>query len=402
MQTAQNAGVSLPKIRSTIAEFVAFTFIGYFTIGLALAVLPYFIYHDLGFSTMTAGVVISLQYITTFLFRGYAGGIVDKKGPKPAVMMGMIGFAISGALLVIAYFCKSIPALSLTLLIVTRLTTGFAEGMIGASPINWAILAVGDEHTSKAISYNGIGSYGALAIGAPFGAILHHNFGMSAMAGLIMICGIVGYYYAKGKTPLKSTSTAPRQPFMDVFKTVTPFGVCLALGGLGFGTISTFITLYYSQLGWQGAVMCLSTFSISFILGRLFFEDYINRYGGMKTAIFCLLTEAIGLAILWQAYSPHIALAGACIAGFGFSLVFPALGVEAVKLVPASNKGAALGGYGLFIDLSLGITGPLVGLVESTFGMGHIFMFSMVMVFTGFIIAVLINNWQRKGEMTVR
>lgn len=402
MQTAQNAGVSLSRVRSTIAEFVAFTFIGYFTIGLALAVLPYFIYHDLGFSTMTAGVVISLQYVTTFLFRGYAGGIVDKKGPKPAVMMGMIGFAVSGALLVIAYCCKSIPSLSLTLLIITRLTTGFAEGMIGASPINWAILAVGDEHTSKAISYNGIGSYGALAIGAPFGAILHHHFGMSAMAVLIMICGTIGYYYAKGKKPLKSNSSAPRQPFADVFKLVTPFGVCLALGGLGFGTISTFITLYYSQLGWQGAVMCLSTFSISFILGRLFFEDYINRYGGMKTAIFCLVTETIGLAILWQAYSPHIALAGACIAGFGFSLVFPALGVEAVKLVPASNKGAALGGYGLFIDLSLGITGPLVGLVESTFGMRHIFMFSMVMVFTGFIIAVLINNWQRKGEMTMR
>ncbi|SFW39427.1 MFS transporter [Chitinophaga sancti] len=399
MQTAQNAGVSLSKVRTTIAEFVAFTFIGYFTIGLALAVLPYFIYHDLGFSTMTAGVVISLQYITTFLFRGYAGGIVDKKGPKPAVLMGMIGFAVSGALLVIAYLCKGIPVLSLSLLIITRLTTGFAEGMIGASPINWAILAVGDEHTSKAISYNGIGSYGALAVGAPLGAILHHNFGMSAMAGLIMICGVIGYYYAKGKTPLKSTSTAPRQAFMDVFKIITPFGVCLALGGLGFGTISTFITLYYSRLGWQGAVMCLSIFSISFILGRLFFEDYINRYGGMKTAIFCLLTESIGLAILWQAYSPHIALAGAGIAGFGFSLVFPALGVEAVKLVPASNKGAALGGYGVFIDLSLGITGPLVGLVESTFGMGHIFMFSMVMVFTGFIIAILINNWQRKGEM---
>lgn len=399
MQTAQNADFSMSKIRSTIAEFVAFTFIGYFTIGLALAVLPYFIYHNLGFSTMTAGVVISLQYITTFLFRGYAGGIVDKKGPKPAVMMGMIGFAISGALLIIAFFCQRIPMLSLTILIITRLTTGFAEGMIGASPINWAILAVGEEHTGKAISYNGVGSYGALAIGAPFGAILHHHFGMSSMAVLIMICGIVGYYYAKPKTALKSDSTAPRQSFMEVFRTVTPYGICLGLGGLGFGTISTFITLYYSQLGWQGAVMNLSVFSISFIIGRLFFEDYIRRYGGMKTAIFCLLVEAIGMLILWQAYSPHIALAGACIAGFGFSLVFPALGVEAVKRVPASNKGAALGGYGVFIDISLGLTGPLVGLVEATFGMGHIFMFSMIMVFTGFIIAVLIDYWQRNGQM---
>jgi hypothetical protein len=47
--------------------------------------------------------------------------------------------------------------------------TGCAEGMIGASPINWAIMAVGEKHTAKIISYNGVACYGALAIGASLG-----------------------------------------------------------------------------------------------------------------------------------------------------------------------------------------------------------------------------------------
>ena len=397
MQTATSAGDSLSNVRITIIEFVAFTFIGYFMIGLSLAVLPVFIHQVLGFNTLTAGIVISLQYVTTFFFRGYAGNIVDKKGPKPAVLLGMTGFLISGVLLIIAWLLKSYPAFSLILLILTRLMTGFGEGLVGSSPINWAILATGEQHTGKAISYNGIGSYGALAIGAPFGVILDHGFGLISIGILIIIMAFTGYYYAKSKIPLKADSSAPRQPFMDVFRLVTPFGICLAFGGLGFGTISTFITLYYAQLHWAGAAMALSVFSISFVLGRLFFEGYINKYGGMKTAIGCLITETIGFLVLSQAYSPHIALTGACIAGFGFSLVFPALGVEAVKLVPSSNKGVALAGYGLFIDLSLGITGPLVGLVESTLGMHYIFVFSMCMVFTGFVIAVLLNYWQRQS-----
>jgi len=380
------------RLRLTITSFVTFTFIGYFTIGLALAVLPVFIHQNLGYSTMVAGIVISIQYVTTFLSRGYAGGIVDKKGPKLAVLMGMLGFICSGILLFCAYLFKDIHGLSLTLLVVTRLMTGFAEGLIGASPVNWAILAVGDEHTGKAISFNGIASYGALAAGAPLGVILHNSFGIGSIGLLIMAVGAIGYFYAKSKTGLKGNSDVPRQPFLQVLKTVSPYGICLALGGLGFGTISTFITLYYASLNWTGAVLCLSVFSILFILGRIIFGRSIELHGGMKTAIYCLALETAGLLILWLADVPYVALIGAGITGLGFSLIFPALGVEAVKLVPASNKGAALGGYGLFIDLSLGITGPLVGGIASHFGMGYIFPFSMGMVFTGFLLAIIISN----------
>jgi MFS family permease len=390
---AQNSAIHSPaRISLTITSFVAFTFIGYFTIGLPLAVLPIFIHQNLGYSAMVAGIVISMQYVTTFVLRGYAGGIVDKQGPKPAVLMGMIGFALSGVLLFIAYAAREMPAVSLGILMITRLMTGFAEGLIGASPINWALFALGDKHTAKAISYNGIASYGALAAGAPLGVILNNAFGIGSIAILIVAFGSLGFIYARSKTALKGESKAARQPFLTVLKTVSPYGICLALGGLGFGTISTFITLYYSALNWNGAVLCLSVFSVMFIMGRIIFARAIDNYGGMKTAIYCLALESAGLMILWLANIPHVALIGAGITGLGFSLIFPALGVEAVKLVPASNKGAALGGYGLFIDISLGITGPLIGAVASRFGMGYIFPFSMGMVLIGLLLALRLHN----------
>jgi MFS family permease len=400
MQAETTAEVSLSKIRLTITGFVTFTFIGYFTIGLALAVLPVFIHEQLGYSAMIAGAVISVQYVTTFLLRGYAGKIVDKKGPKPAVILGMIGFIISGILLFTAYMLQHIPGLSLGILVLTRLMTGFGEGLIGASPINWAILAVGDKHTAKAISFNGVASYGALAVGAPLGVILHNGYGLGSIGILIVAVAIIGFFYAKSKVALVEHSNAPRQSFFQVLKKVSPYGICLALGGLGFGTISTFITLYYAYLHWSDAVLCLSAFSILFVLGRIFFSRSIDKYGGMKTAIYCLAFESLGLLILWQAHIPGIAIIGAGITGLGFSLVFPALGVEAVKLVSASNQGAALGNYGLFIDMSLGITGPLVGAVATHLGMAYIFPFSLGMVFIGFLLSIMIY-WRQKVGVVV-
>ncbi|UOE46309.1 MFS transporter [Mucilaginibacter sp. SMC90] len=396
MEAGSSIKSAASSIALEIAGFVKFTFIGYFTIGLSLGVLPVFIHNQLGYSAMIAGVVISLQYLSTFLFRGYAGNIIDKKGPKPAVLSGMTGFAISGLVLCLAFLFKEHHDLCLVLVALTRLVTGFAEGLIGSSPINWTINAVGEQNTAKAISYNGIASYGGLAVGAPVGILLDGGYGIAGIGIVVFILGIIGYLLAKRKEDAVIKSTEQRKSFASVLKTVAPYGLCLTLAALGFGTISTFITLYYAYLNWTNAVLCLSVFSVFFILGRLIFAGAIDNYGGLKTAIACMALESVGLMVLWLANTPEAALIGAGVTGLGFSLVFPALGVEAVKLVPGSNKGAALGAYGLFLDISLGITGPLVGGVASHFGMLYIFPFSMGMVLLGFVLCLLIG-WKIKG-----
>jgi len=388
------------SLNMTIISYVVFTFLGYFTIGLTLAVLPEYLHGSLAYSTMVAGIVISLQYVATFVFRGYGGRIVDKKGPKPAVMMSMLGFVISGLLLLITAFVTEYRIISLGLLVIMRLVTGFSEGLVGASPINWAIFRVGTQHTAKAISYNGIGNYGALAAGAPLGVIMANTIGIGYIALLIIVIGICGFFYARQKTNIfgrNIENDEEPQSFFRVLKKVTPYGLCLAAGGLGFGAISTFITLYYSYLRWDGAVLCLSLFSVMFVIGRLIFARAIDQYGGMKTAIACLAMEVVGLSIIAMAFGPTLTLIGAGISGFGFSLVFPALGVEAVRLIPVSSQGAALGNYGLFIDLSLGVTGPLIGAVSTSFGMQYIFPFSLCVVAAGFILAVSILYRKQKS-----
>lgn len=385
------------KISKALVGYVMLTFFGYTIIGLPLAVLPFFINKVLGYNTIIAGLVISLQYLTTFVMRGYSGNISDKRGPKPAVLISMGSFIASGIFLWIAYEFKSTPQISLAILVITRLITGCGEGMIGASPINWAMLDLGNQHTGTAISFNGIASYGGLAIGAPLGVYLEKFIGIEGVAAIIIAIAAVGFYVSYRKKAYKNEVTENRQSFMKVLAKVSPYGICLALGGLGFGALSTFITLYYDYMNWTNGALCLTIFGATFILTRIVFSNAIKTYGGIKVSIASFAVEAIGLAIL--AYAPNVwlALLGAGITGCGFALVFPALGVEAVNLVSASNKGSALAGYGLFIDISLGITGPLVGTVGEHWGMDKIFPFSTIIVAIGLILAIYLSKKRAKS-----
>lgn len=388
-----DSSLNSPKnINAQLISYVSFTFVGYFIIGLSLSVLPIFISKSLGFSLLIAGIVISLQYISTFFLRAYSGKVIDGKGPKPAVLFSMIGFSLTGIFLIIAYYFKFSPMLSLTFLVVTRLLTGCAEGMVGASPINWAIMALGEKHTAKIISYNGVACYGALAMGASLGIVIEQKYGLYGIGILSIILGIIGFFFAKTKENKTNTHQKEIQSFWKVLGKVAPFGVCLALGGIGFASISTFITLYYNHFHWNNGALCLSIFGALFVAGRLVFSNVINKYGGIKVAIACLFVETIGLLIIAFATNAQMALLGAGVTGLGFSLIFPALGVMAIKSVSPSSQGSALAGYGLFIDISLGVAGPIIGSVADFFGMQFIFPFSAAMVFIGLGLAYFLKK----------
>ena len=380
-----------------VVSIVLFTFIGYLNIGIPLAVLPGYVHNHLGYGTVIAGLVISVQYLATLLSRPYASRYIDTRGSKRAVMIGLAGCGLSGVFMLISSWLTSMPAWSLASLLIGRLVLGSAESLVGSGSIGWGIGRVGAQNTAKVISWNGIASYGAIAIGAPLGVVMVGHLGMWSLGASIIVLGALGVLLAWPKLAAPIVSGV-RLPFLHVLGRVLPHGTGLALGSIGFGTIATFITLYYATNHWENAALCLSLFGASFISARLLFGNLINRIGGFRVAIACLSVETLGLLLLWLAPSPELALAGAALSGFGFSLVFPALGVEAVNLVPASSRGAAVGAYSLFIDLSLGITGPLVGAVAAGFGFASIFLFAALAALGGLMLSVYLYRQARSAR----
>lgn len=376
------AASSLPSRSDAwhIIGFTWFSFVVYLSIGLPLAILPEYVHLRLGYHASLAGLVISIQYIATFLSRPWAGHISDRRGAKVSVLWGMGACTLSGLLLVGAAALHRNPAwLSLASLIASRLVLGVGESLGSTGATLWGITSAGQEHTAKVISYNGVSTYGALALGAPLGVVMEQHWGLVSVGLLTTaVCG-ASFLMAIAKPPVPVVP-GEHLPFRSVLGRVAPHGMGLALGGVGYSALATFVTLFYASRNWHGAALCLTAFGVAFITARLLFIRAIGYLGGFTVTKVCLLVESVGVLLLWLAPSPWMAFAGAAIAGVGYSLVFPALGVEAVERIPLKNRGTALSVYTVFADVSFFLVGPVAGAIIGAFGYASVFLFALLCV----------------------
>ena len=403
MQTSPTESVaSLSPLGSraavrSILTFSYFTFICYLSIGLPLAVLPAFVHLRMGMHAALAGLVISIQYIATFLSRPWAGRISDTAGAKVSVLWGMAACTLSGIMLLAAAALHFSSTLTFTALILSRLALGVGESLGSTGATLWGISSAGPKHTAKVISYNGVATYGGLALGAPLGVMLDQDWGLVSLGLLTTVICAVSFFLALRKSPVP-VSPGEHLPFSAVLGRIAPHGIALALGGIGYSVLATFVTLYYISRHWNpnGAAFCLTAFGVAFIAARLLFIQTINRFGGFPVAMASLAVESVGLLLLWRAPTPWMAFEAAALTGFGFSLVFPALGVEAVKRVTESNRVTALGVFTAFADVSFFLVGPLAGAVIGGFGYASVFLFALISVLIALGIVIVLQHAARR------
>jgi MFS family permease len=362
VKAASNPATTRTQGNATIqiVAIVAATFACYLVIGIPFATLPGYIHVQLGYGPVMAGLAISVQYIATLLTRPHAGHMADAIGAKTTVLYGLTGCAASGVLLIGAAFTDHMAWLSLLYLLASRLVLGFGESCVATGAIAWGIGRVGPAHTAQVMSWNGIATYGAIAVGAPLGVVVERTGGFAAAGATTVAISAAGWLYASTRRPAAVIKGA-RLPFGRVLTCILPYGAGLALGSVGFGAIAAFVALFFASHHWTNAAEALAAFGLCFVGVRLIFFKTIERFGGFRVAMVSFSVECAGLLLLFRADSSLLALVAAALTGGGFALIFPSLGVEAIARMPSQSRGAALGAYAAFLDLALGVTGPVMG-----------------------------------------
>lgn len=367
--------MTLPQTtRAALSPLVGIVFLGFLSVGLPLAALALQLHDEMGFDPFWVGIVIGAQSVVTVLTRHLAGTVCDRRGPKRSVLTGLPLAALAGVLMLLA--TTSLPAghgLILPAMLVARAFLGAGESFFLTGTMSWGIGRLGPARTGKVMAWQGIAMYAALGIGAPLGLWLMRHAGFGAVVGLAALCPVLacGIALALRGTP---ATGGQRVPFYRVIGLIWRPGTVLALSSLSFTALTAFLALHYQARGWAGAGTAMMVFVAGYVLVRLFFAHWPDTKGGAKVAMGSLAVQLAGQLLLWLAPGPAVALAGALLSGLGFSLIFPAMGVEATRRVPPSQRGQAVGNFVAFFDIALGLGGPLLGLVVVLGGSGAPFL----------------------------
>jgi MFS family permease len=369
-------------------------FVSYLCVAISLPVVPIYVAGTLGLSNVWAGLGVGIAFLSTIVTRGYAGKLADSRGAKVSVRRGLALYAAGSATGMIAGLLTDAPSLAFVVLLAGRLILGLGESLTAVGVIAWGIGIVGPSRSGQVLALVGASLYGALAVGGPIGLALLDRFGFAgAMAASVLLpcLGLLAIWPLAG---VAAHSAAERPPFWSVVGTIWRHGIIVCLQGIGFAAIGAFFTLYFRDQNWNYAGLGLTTFGIGFVLVRILFGHLPDRIGGLQVAIGSLAIEAVGQSLIWGAQDPILALAGAFLTGLGCSMIFPSMGREVVRLVPAHLRGTALGGFSAFQDLAYGLTGPLAGLLADRAGYGSVFLVGAATAAAGFLIAVSLRGRQ--------
>jgi MFS family permease len=372
---------------TALLPIMAVVFVGFLIIGMALPVLPLHVHQGLGLSTFVVGLVAGSQFVASLISRVWSGHYADTRGAKRAVIAGLLASVGGGLLYLLSLRFTGTPTVSASILLLGRALLGVAESLIITGGVSWGLVLAGPANAGKVIAWIGMAMFAALAFGAPIGTTLYGFGGFVSIAGATALIPLATLLLV---APLAAIPPHPakRANLLKMARIVWMPGLGSAFSCIGFGTMIAFSSLYSVERNWNPVWLLFSTFAVSLTAARLFLGHLPDRRGGARVALISIFVEATGLALIWLAPNQMVAIVGALLTGCGFALVYPGLGIEAVRRAPPQSRGLAMGAYTAFLDVALGFGSPALGLIAAWAGLSSVFLTGSLLVLGAMIIAL--------------
>ena len=373
------------------AGVFAVTFSGLVAVGAVLPVLPRYVHGPLDAGNIAVGVVIGSYAVTGLLLRPLAGRLADRRGRKPAVLLGSILVAVAG-------FLYLLP-LGVAGLIGARLVLGAGEGTVFTAGSAWIVDIAPPERRGRVIGLYGLAVWSGLSVGPLVGELLLHASGYTLVWLFAGAAPLVGALIAlRLPRPVPPQARRGRAPSAD-----RPRG-----GAAGHRSRPRLARLRDRRLlrrppprprGVGHGAVVFGVFATMVVLTRLVGGDLPDRVGPVRVAIVAALVEAVGLATMGVAHSLAVAIAGALAMGAAFSLLYPSLSLIVVGRVPETRRGAALGTFTAFFDAGIGFGAPLAGVAAALTDYEGAFLFAAaIALVSSATIALAVSSRGRTGR----
>jgi len=389
---ARRSAPTRPALLTPAFVAVTLASLAYFTgDGVLVPAVPRYVQGPLAAGDVAVGLVVGAFSLSAFFLRPWVGGLGDRWGRRPLMVLGAGLFTVS----VLGYGTASSPEALAGL----RLLTGAGEACFFVG----ALTAVADlapaQRRGEAMSLASLALYVGIGVGPLLGEVAIERSGFGAAWALAGAAGLAAVAVA-----VLVPDTRPHDPAPEpggpaagrrlVHRAGLLPGLVLLAGILGMAGFLTFVPLYALDLGMGGSRVVLLLFAAVVVGIRGVGARIPDRLGPARATRIALALSAAGLAMVGAWRTPAGLVAGTAVFATGVALLTPAVMTLAVQGVAPRERGAVIGTTSSFLDLAIGLGPAALGLVAAAAGRPATFLASAAWAGAGLVMVVRRPGWK--------
>lgn len=347
-------------------------FIQFLTQYVMVTTLPLFIIDRFQGTELEAGLAMTFFQIGTSVFRPAAGLLVDKEN-KRHLLLGVLFVFV----LIIGGFNG---VTDMGQIFGLRLFHGILFSLATTAAASIAVLLIPQTRRGEGLGYFSVTTNLAMVVGPLVGLVLYSSVGIE---GVFIVLTVLSVFMAVTMTvtpiPKDVVQPVPRHVAGHFWNQVIekrslPASTLAGLVFFSYGGILTFIPLYASSIGLKAdAGLFFVVFAIVIVVTRPLIGNVFDHVGPSMVIYPGFILFVVGFVLFSMVQSSFLFLLSAGILGLGFGALSPAFQTLAIQSVPVDRAGAATATYFWFLDIFVGLSAIILGVVATAFGYGVLY-----------------------------
>lgn len=353
---------------------------------------------SLGASGLEIGLVTALFSIGAVLSRPFIGYMLEYRARKPLVLIG----AVALLAVTVIYPLSQVVVIFLVFRFIHGLAWGWSTTVNGTAAVD----VIPRSRLGEGMGYYGLSITIGMIIAPSLGIYLYQvtEFSnliiVSAVLGAIALglLGIVHY-----QTPASVEKTKKEDLKFSYFGSLVeksswyPAFITL-IATFGYGSIVTFIVIFGEERGIDQIFLFYLVNAIMASLSRPVAGKWFDNHGPRGLVLSCMFLSFIGMWVLSFAHSNVLIVVAGALFGVGFGSLIPTLQSWTLSMTPENRRGVANGMFFSSIDLGIGLSGIIFGVLAQFVQTAALFQISSFFMLIAIIFA-WIEGRRRKREV---
>jgi len=344
---------------------------------------------SIGASGTEIGLVTALFSIGAVLSRPFIGFMLEYKARKPLVLIG----ALLLLLITFLYPLSQVVVIFLAFRLIHGLAWGWSTTVNGTAAVD----VIPNSRLGEGMGYYGLSITIGMIIAPSLGIFL---FQVTSFTNLVYISGALGVIAlllmasVRYQTPDVVLNTQKADLKFSYLGSLIDksgwFPAMLTLFiNLGYGTIVTFIVIFGEERGIDQIFLFYLCNAILASLSRPVAGKWFDQRGPIGLVILTIFITFIGMWVLSFAHSNFMISLAGVLFGIGFGSLIPTLQSWTLSQTPANRRGVANGMFFSSIDLGIGLSGLVFGVLAQYVEIGTLFQISSVFMLAALIMIIL-------------